>query len=146
LSAEVRAAVDSGARFGPPLGRWLARDAVLEAYEHAGRVASRSAACLGLKETTFSRHLRLAEAEAASTLKPESWAAVRSCLRDVLRATARPPGNLVDQLDDLLLGLVVARLPNNLAPAAALMGVSVPTLKRRLSQTSHTEALLVGSV
>ena len=145
LTVEVAAAIDSGARLGPPLGKWLARDAVLEAYALSGCVASRAAACLGLKDTTFSRQLRLAESEAVNTLKSESWVAVRAGLADLLRATGRPPGNLVDRLDGLLLDIVVARLPNHLAQAAALMGVSVPTLKRRLSRSSHTDAVMVAS-
>jgi len=146
LSAEVEAALATGGRLGLPLGKWLARDAVLVAYEHAGSVASRAAAALGVPETTFSRHLAQAEAEAASVRKPESWATVRLALADLLRATGRPPGNLVDHLEDLLLEIVVARVAGNTTQAAGLMGVSVPTIKRRLSQAKDTDRTLVGSV
>jgi diguanylate cyclase (GGDEF)-like protein len=145
LGVEIAAAITSGARLGLPIGKWLARDVVLEAYEQAGAVASRAAAALGVPETTFSRHLAQAEAEAATTKKPESWTAVRSALADLLRAPGRPAGNLADHLEDLLLGLVVARVPHNLPQAAGLMGVSVPTMKRRLSHARQADGTLVGA-
>src|SRR6185295_16781323 len=98
LADEVDVAIASDGRVGRPLGKWLARDAVLEAYELAGDVATKAAACLGLPETTFSRHLGQARADAASSRKPESWAVVRSALGDLLRATGRPAACLVDHL------------------------------------------------
>ncbi|MEZ5317048.1 MAG: sigma 54-interacting transcriptional regulator [Vicinamibacterales bacterium] len=132
LAAEITQAVGAGARLGPPLGKWLARDLVLEAHEQAGGVAARAAVAIGVPETTYSRRLRQAEASAASTRATASWSAVRSALGDVLRAGGRPDGNLLDQLEDLLLGLVVAQVPDSIARIAGLMGVSVPTIKRRL--------------
>jgi hypothetical protein len=41
-----------------------------------------------------------------------------------------------------LFGLVVARVPHGIAQAAGLMGVSVPTMKRRISQFRQTEETL----
>jgi len=133
LATEIETAISSGAKFGPPLGKWLARDLVLEAFEQAGQVAAKGAACLQLPETTFSRRLRQAEAEAASTRTSESWTSSRSAIADLVRSSGRPPGNLVEQADDLLFQLVMTQLPDSIGLAASLMGVSVPTLKRRLS-------------
>ena len=138
LAAEVTTAVSSGAKFGPPLAKWLARDLVLEAFQQAGGVASKAAACIGLPETTFSRRLRQAEVEAASTRTTDSWAAVRSALPDLLRAPDRASGNLVDQMDDLLLQLVLTQVPDVINQAAGLMGVSGPTMKRRLAAFRQT--------
>ena len=140
LGAEIAAAVSTGAKLGPPLGKWLARDLVLEAFGQAGRVATRAALSVGIPETTFSRRLRQAEAEAASTRTPDSWASVRSALGDVLRSSERPPGNLADQIDELLLDLVMARTSGAVSQAAGLMGITVPTLKRRLAGVISTEA------
>ena len=131
--AVALAAASGGGRLGSPVGKWLARDLVLEAHEQAGRVASRAAACVGLAETTFSRRLRQAEADAASTRQPESWNPVQSALSALLRASGRPPGNLADRIDDCLFGIVIAAVPDNLPQAASLIGISVPTLKRRLA-------------
>jgi hypothetical protein len=41
---------------------------------------------------------------------------------------------------------VFAQVPANLPQAAGLLGVSVPTIKRRLSQAGHTEGTLVGTL
>jgi diguanylate cyclase (GGDEF)-like protein len=135
LTAEVEAAIASGARVGPPLGKWLARDLVLEAYEHVGNVAARASALLGLPESTFGRQLRRAQAEATSSRRPDSWVSVRAALADVLRATGHPSGNLLSRFDDVLCEIVVTRLPDRLSQSASLMGVSVPTMKRRLAGT-----------
>ena len=139
LATEVAAVVASGAKVVYPLGKWLARDVVLVAHEQAGAVAARAAACLGLPETTFSRRLRQAQADAATTRCPESWTAVRFALADLLRATGRPAANLADRIDDVLLGIVVDRVPHSLPQAAALVGVSVPTMKRHISQLRQRE-------
>jgi diguanylate cyclase (GGDEF)-like protein len=132
LAAEVAATVTSGDRFGPPLGKWLARDLVLEAYQQAGGVAARAAASLGVPETTFSRRLRQAEADAASARTPDSWASLRPAIADFMRSSDRPAGSLLDHANDLLFQIVVARFPDGVALCASLMGVSVPTMKRRL--------------
>ncbi len=142
LAAEIGAAIATGARLGPPLGKWLARDLVIEAHEQARGVAAKAAACLGVPETTFSRHLRQAQADEVSARKPASWEAVRSAMSDLLRATGRPAGNLADHVDDLLFRLVVTRLPPGTAQAASLMGVSPPTMKRRVSQFLQTDGSL----
>jgi len=138
LAAEVKAAVASGAKFGPPLAKWLARDLVLEAFQQAGGIASKAATYVGLPETTFSRRLRQAEVEAASTRTPDSWVSVRAALADLLRAPDRTPGNLVGHMDDLLFQLVVTEVPDGVNQAAGLMGVSVPTMKRRLAAFRQT--------
>jgi hypothetical protein len=133
LRDEITAARSSGARMGPPLGKWLARDLVLEAFEQSGRVAARAAQALQSPETTFSRRLRQAEGELETARVPASWASVQSSLADWLRASGRPEGNVVDQADDLLLGLILDQV-SDVAQAACLMGVTVPTMKRRLGE------------
>jgi diguanylate cyclase (GGDEF)-like protein len=135
LAAEISAAVSSSPKVRPPLGKWLARDLVLEAFRLAESVATRAAASLGLPDTTFSRRLRQAEAEAGNTRTPDSWAAVQSAISDVLRSSGRPAGNLVDELDELLFQLVLTQVPDAIAQAASLMGVSAPTMKRRIAES-----------
>ena len=94
LAAEVAAAVSAATKHGPPLAKWLARDLVIAAFEEASGVATKAAALLGLPETTFSRRLRQAEAEAATyahhrLLGIRARGALRSASR--LRSTCRQP-------------------------------------------------------
>jgi DNA-binding NtrC family response regulator len=133
LGVTIDEAVTTGAQLGLPLGKWLNRDLVLEAFEQHGRVISRAAEAVGLPETTFARRLRQAEAEAASTRQPESWLGVRAALGDVLRAAAGS-ARLADQIDELIFGLIVSRVPQRVTQAAGLMGLSVPTMKRRIAE------------
>jgi hydrogenase-4 transcriptional activator len=128
-------------QLAPPLGKWLARDLILSAFEESGLVAARAAALLQVPETTFSRRLRQAESEVATTRMPESWGIVRAAAVEWLRSSERPAGSVLDQADRLLLGLVAS---DDAVRAACLMGVTVPTLKRRLAE--YQETLAAGTV
>jgi diguanylate cyclase (GGDEF)-like protein len=133
LRAELAATRGQAAR---PLGKWLGYEVVLQAYELAGGIMARAADRVGLSDTTFVRRLRQAQAETVNIRYPESWSALRASLIDVLRMPARGDGRgeaLADRIDELMLTLVVAETPQA-ARAAALMGLSVPTIKRRISE------------
>lgn len=111
---------------------------ILAAHQRSGDVASRAAARIGLPETTFARRLRQAETDVRSSRRSDSWELVRHALDSIVGATDRSTGNLADRVEALLLDVVTERLPHNASQAAALMGVSVPTFKRRA-------ASLIGS-
>ncbi len=133
LRAELAATRGQAAR---PLGKWLGYEVVLQAYELSGGIMARAADRIGLSDTTFVRRLRQAQAEAVNIRYPDSWSALRASLIDVLRMPARADTRgevLADRIDELMLTLVVAETPQA-ARAAALMGLSVPTVKRRMSE------------
>jgi hydrogenase-4 transcriptional activator len=144
IAAELDTTLGGGGAGAYPLGKWLTRDLVLEAHEQSGRIAARAALALGLAETTYSRRLRRAETDAAMTRYPESWFAVRARLADLLRAAERPSGNLVDRVDDLMLDLVMARVPDDLHAASRLLGLSTATTKRRLLESRSGSREPVG--
>jgi diguanylate cyclase (GGDEF)-like protein len=133
LEMEVDAAAGASSKLGPPLGKWLAHDLVLAAHQRTGDITSRAAARIGLPETTFARRLRQAETDVRSSRRSDSWELIRQALESVVEASDRPAGNLADQIESLLLHVIVGRVPDNTAQAAALMGVSVPTMKRRVA-------------
>jgi hypothetical protein len=133
LEMEVDAAAGASSKLGPPLGKWLAHDLVLAAHQRSGDITSRAAARIGLPETTFARRLRQAETDVRSSRRSDSWELIRQALESVVEASDRPAGNLADQIESLLLHVIVGRVPDNTAQAAALMGVSVPTMKRRVA-------------
>ena len=135
LRAELAATRGQSAR---PLGKWLGYEVVLQAYELAGGIMARAADRIGLSDTTFVRRLRQAQAESINIRYPESWSALRAALIDVLRMPARSDARgevLADRIDELMLELVMDETPQA-SRAAALMGLSVPTIKRRMSELS----------
>jgi hypothetical protein len=127
LRAQIAATRDDAAR---PIGKWLGYEVVLQAYEWSDGVMARAAARVVLPDTTFVRRLRQAQTETLNILHPEGWAAVRTAILDLLRA---PESATADGIDDLLFRLVVAEAPG-VTRAAALMGLSTPTIKRRMSE------------
>jgi predicted DNA-binding protein (UPF0251 family) len=133
LRAELAATRNQPAR---PLGKWLGYEVVLQAYELSGGIMARAADRVGLSDTTFVRRLRQAQAESVNIRYPESWSGLRASLVDVLRMPPRGETHgeaLADRIDELMLTLVVAETPQA-ARAASLMGLSVPTIKRRMSE------------
>jgi diguanylate cyclase (GGDEF)-like protein len=137
LRAELVATRGQSAR---PLGKWLGYEVVLQALELSGGVMARAADRVGLSDTTFVRRLRQAQAESVNIRYPDSWSDLRAALIDVLRMPPRAEAHggahreaLADRIDDLMFTLVVGETPQA-SRVAALMGLSVPTVKRRMSE------------
>ena len=121
-----------------PLGRWLAADAALEAARAADGVSRRAAVLLGVPETTFRRLHRRASEEADTGLatRPAAWDEVRRELQ-ALVAEANPAGDdRLQRLEDLVLKEVLQKTSEP-GLAAALLGVSVPTLRQRIEASRH---------
>jgi DNA-binding NtrC family response regulator len=136
LSRQIDGVIATGKSAAVPLGKWLADDLVLEAYEAGGRVARRSTKIVGLPETTFLRRLRKASREASAGLSPRSnsWQEVRDALARLVRASDHENGGgLLDQAQRVLLEEVIKRFPNDARIGAALLGVTPPTFRRRLA-------------
>ncbi len=136
LSEQVAAACGDGNR---PLGKWLGYEVVLQANEDSRGVLTRAATRVGLPQTTFVRRLRQAESEAANIRYPESWLSVRTALLDLIQLEPGEP-HLADRIDDLLFELTVTALPRSIGRAAALIGISLPTMKRRMAEFEARQA------
>ncbi|MGE0816001.1 MAG: sigma 54-interacting transcriptional regulator [Vicinamibacterales bacterium] len=132
LVQEVRRAASASPRLSLPLGRWLAHEVVLVAHEQASGVGARAASRIGLPQTTFARRLRQAETDRGLSARPAGWGGVRAALSAVVSAADLPPAPLADKAEDLLLEIVLAEAPSPIGYAAALMGLSPPTMKQRL--------------
>jgi DNA-binding NtrC family response regulator len=122
-----------------PIGKWLGYEVVLQGYELSGGIMARAAGRVGLSDTTFVRRLRQAQAETVNILYPASWPDLRASVIDVLRTSPRG-GALADRIDDLIFNLVVEVAPQG-SRAATLMGLSVPTVKRRMSELEQRRAI-----
>jgi diguanylate cyclase (GGDEF)-like protein len=124
-----------------PIGKWLGYEVVLQADKWADGIMARAATRVGLPDTTFVRRLRQAQGEILNLRHPETWPAVRMAIVEVLQAPAEGDGSgaLADRIDDLLFGLVVAESPG-VTRAAALMGLSAPTIKRRMIELTQRQA------
>jgi diguanylate cyclase (GGDEF)-like protein len=132
LGRQVKQALE-GRQPLAPLGRWLADDLVLEADRLGGGMASSAAALLGMPVTTFRRRLASSQAQAGAgwAPRPPSWPGVRSRLAAVLRCGEPPGRNLLKQVLQLLDEEVAAHAPGDAQVGAALMGVTLPTFRRR---------------
>ncbi len=132
LDREVQRAAAANPRMIVPIGRWLAHEVVLVAHEQAGRNGVRAAARVGLPQTTFARRLRNAQSDRGLSTRPPTWNEVTAALGLVVGAADLPSEGFADRTEALLFDAVFACAPTPIAYAAALMGLSPPTLKQRL--------------
>ena len=134
LDEEVRRAVQASPRLSLPLGRWLAHEVVLVAHDQAAGVGARAAVRIGLPQTTFARRLRHADTDRKLTARPATWGAVRAALAAAIAAPDLVSDGFADRVEALLLEVVLRHAASPLAYAAALMGLSPPTMKQRLAE------------
>jgi len=135
LAREVAAAVAAGPAGLVPRGQWLAEDLVLTADRVAAGGARRGAELLGLADTTYRRQLRGAAARRTAGVSHRSatWHGVTSLLEDFIRA--RPEGTDVCQWAEAgLLAEIESAVGGDTRKAAALLGVTEPTLHRRRAE------------
>jgi transcriptional regulator with GAF, ATPase, and Fis domain len=144
LEREVQGAASANPRLPLPIGRWLAHEVVLVAHEQAGRNGARAAARVGLPQTTFARRLRNAQTDRALGTRPPTWVAVTTALALVIGAADLPSEGFADRTDALLFDAVRAYAPTPIGYAAALMGLSPPTLKQRLVAREASYATTPG--
>jgi diguanylate cyclase (GGDEF)-like protein len=135
LAGEVASAVASGPDGLNPLGKWLTEDLVLAADRMATGGLRRGAALTGLADTTYRRLLKGAAAKRASgaSLRSATWDRVTSVLEDFIRA--RPRDTDVCQWAEAgLLSAIESAGAGEASKAAALLGVTKPTLIRRRAE------------
>ena len=135
LAREVATAVAGGAAGLVPLGKWLAEDLVLAADRAAAGGARRGAELLGLADTTYRRQLRSAVARRTSGISHRSatWNGVASLLEDCIRARPRDT-DVCQWAEARLLSEIESAVPGDARKAAALLGVTEPTLLRRRAE------------
>ncbi|MBI2571561.1 MAG: sigma 54-interacting transcriptional regulator [Candidatus Schekmanbacteria bacterium] len=135
LGGQIQLAISGGTRLRYPIGRWLDEDLLMAANTAAAGVLRRGADLLGLPESTFRRRVRAVKfrKDAGLLTRPESWDPVRDILAKLL-AVGGTDG-LLDQVEQILMGVVVEACPEDTSTAAALMGVTTPTLRRRLGES-----------
>jgi diguanylate cyclase (GGDEF)-like protein len=134
LAHEIATAIGGGRPGRAPLGRWLAEDLVLAADALSGGTLRRGADLLGLPETTYRRQLRLAvrNREAGTAVRSPSWSAVAATLEAVIKAKPENQ-DACAWAESCLLAEIDAAVPSDVCSAAALLGVTEPTLLRRRS-------------
>jgi diguanylate cyclase (GGDEF)-like protein len=138
LAREIAAAVGAGRAGLVPLGKWLAEDLVLAADRLAGGVSRRGADLLGLPESTYRRQLQGATSRRAAGLAVRSptWPGVEALLEDFIRAR-RGDTDVCQWAEAGLLAEIETVAPSDARTAAALLGVTQPTLLRRRAELSR---------
>jgi diguanylate cyclase (GGDEF)-like protein len=138
LAAEIASALAAGEGL-VPLGKWLAEDLVLTAHHLSEGVCRRGAELLGLAETTFRRQLQAATRQRAAGLAVRSarWPVVAGTLEDFIRSR-RGDADVCQWAETCLLEEIEAATPGDARAAAALLGVTEPTLwRRKADRTRH---------
>ena len=138
LSGEIAAAVAGGHASLVPIGKWLAEDLVLAADRVAGGVSRRGAELLGLADSTYRRQLQAAAARRAAGLAVRSptWSSVAALLEEFIRAR-RGDTDVCQWAEAGLLAEIESGVPGDPRTAAALLGVTEPTLLRRRAELSR---------
>jgi diguanylate cyclase (GGDEF)-like protein len=131
LGREIAAALARGSR-SAPIGKWLMEDLVLAADRMAGGIVRRGAELLGLPETTYRRQVRQAAERRDGGLGQRSatWPEVSSLLESVVRGR-QGDTDVCEWAESCLLEEIDARTAGDVRTAAALLGVTEPTLLRR---------------
>jgi len=139
LAREIAAAVAGGRPGLVPLGKWLAEDLVLAADRLSAGVSRRGSEMLGLADSTYRRQLQSAAARRSSGLavRSSTWPhGVAALLEDFIRA--RPADTDVCQWAEAgLLAEIESAVPSDARTAAALLGITEPTLLRRRAELSR---------
>ncbi len=114
----------------PPLGRWLQDDLLLLAEAACDGVVRKTAAAIGVPESSCRRQLAKAKKPEAAG-RSTHWGAMRPVLHAMLDAYSNPGrGSLLLRARRLLLDVVNQRLRDDDRVAAALMGVTTTTYRR----------------
>ncbi|PYQ06416.1 MAG: hypothetical protein DMF83_12350 [Acidobacteria bacterium] len=138
LAAEIAAALGSDRAALVPLGKWLTADLILAADHLSEGVSRRGADLLGIPDTTYRRQLQAAERQrtAGLAIRSPGWPGVLGTLEEFIRS--RQAGTDVCQwAETCLLAEIEAALPGDAPAAAALLGVTEPTMKRRKADPRH---------
>jgi hypothetical protein len=132
LRVEIATALASGRPGLTPLGKWLGEDLVLTAARLSAGVSRRAADLLGIPDTTFRRqfHAAAGRRTAGLAVRSPQWNAVATLLEPFIRA--RPAGaDACERAESVLLAEIDTAAPGDSRIAAALLGVTPPTLFRR---------------
>jgi len=112
---------------------------ILTADHLSAGVSRRGADLLGIPETTYRRQLQAAERQRTAGLAVRSpgWPAVLGTLEELIRSR-RADTDVCQWAEACLLAEIEAALPGDAPAAAALLGVSEPTMKRRKADPRHS--------
>jgi DNA-binding NtrC family response regulator len=138
LSREIASAVAAGRGSLVPLGKWLAEDLILAADRLASGVSRRGAELLGLPDSTYRRQLQAAAARrtAGLSVRSPTWPEVAGLLDDFIKAR-RDDTDVCQWAEAGLLAEIESAVPGDPRTAAALLGVTEPTLLRRRAELSR---------
>ena len=138
LSRQIEGAADAGSGMVLPLGKWLNDDVILEADAATHGVARRGSAIVGIPETTYRRRAQRARAQERAGLSPRSgtWSEVRNILAAIVRCHDLEGRNLLESFGELLLEEILARFPTEVRIGSALLGVTAPTYRSRVTKLS----------
>jgi diguanylate cyclase (GGDEF)-like protein len=136
LAEQIERTVQGKLPAAVPYGKWMSDDLVLLADQVSNGVARRAAKIVGLPETTFRRRLLKAseERQAGLAARTEAWEQARRVLAELVQSAGEDGSDLLERTESILLREIVQRFPKGDRTGSALLGVTVPTYRRRIAQ------------
>jgi len=140
LYQRISEVIDDDRNLQLPFGKWISEDLLLEADRAEVGIARRAARRLGLAETTYRRRLGQAAelVRAGLAPRPEGWSPVQEALTKLVHAPDRQGQPLMQLAETTLLEEIQQLLPHDEVMGAALLGVTLPTYRRRIRNLSKS--------
>ena len=135
LAVHVAAAAAVDKDSWPPLGRWLQQELLLAAAAASSGVVAQGASRVGLPASTYRRRLQQAFRARSedSVTRPAGWSRIVTITGSLVRLEPGEGRSSVDLVEEALLREIVRHYPGNTGIGSALLGVTPPTFRRRVS-------------
>lgn len=131
LTAHIEQIVHFSLTTVAPVGRWLGDDLIVATYRACDHNARQAALRLGMPHSTLRRRVDKIETNNSCpvmTQRTEGWQHILDKIAPIIEGLITIGDNNMTQLKLILLASILEIVPDNVAVASALMGVSEPTL------------------
>lgn len=140
LSAEIERVLHNEQVFDYPLGKWLEEDLVALTYDALDHNVKHTSLRLGVSLSTLRRKVEkvMTMRDGDGYRRPFGWQHIEAALRPVAEGNVQLGFDCLAQLKRRVLALILKQSPHSMTAAAALLGVSEPTLykiKKSLTET-----------
>ena len=145
LAAEIKHIIINSDVLQCPIGRWLEDDLIYLTYQQLQQNARQASLRIGVSLSTLRRkidkyHEMLGT---GSKLRTRNWQQIEAHLLKISTGKVNLGPDCINTIKLLLLEAILMESPNNMTLAAALLGVSEPTMYKLKKQLPVTVSEMV---